>query len=81
MTGSFLLRHSLPRSSGVCPRPQGRDGRAAAELAEAQQLTADNGYSSIARLMASQYISVPKIRDLFENTFLLGLRRVGLPED
>jgi hypothetical protein len=31
--------------------------------------------------MASQYIGVPKIRDLFENTFLLGLRRAGLPEE
>jgi TolB-like protein/Flp pilus assembly protein TadD len=60
---------------------KGETERAAAELAEAQQLTADNRYSSIARLMASQYIGVPKIRDLFENTFLLGLRRAGLPEE
>jgi tetratricopeptide (TPR) repeat protein len=59
---------------------KGETERAAAELAEAQQLT-DDRYSSVARLMASQYIGVPKIRDLFENTFLLGLRRAGLPEE
>ncbi|HEX3430914.1 MAG TPA: hypothetical protein VHT03_08505 [Rhizomicrobium sp.] len=55
--------------------------RTAAELAEAQQLTVDNRYSSIARLMASQYICVPKIRGRFENNFLLGLRRAELPEE
>jgi tetratricopeptide (TPR) repeat protein len=60
---------------------KGETERAAAELAEAQQLTTDDRYSSIARLMASQYIGVPKIRDQFENTFLLALRRAGLPEE
>jgi tetratricopeptide (TPR) repeat protein len=60
---------------------KGEAERAAAELAEAQRLTADGRYSSIARFMAVQYIGVPKIRDLFENTFLVGLRRAGLPEE
>ena len=55
--------------------------RAAAELAEAQRLTADGRYSSIARLMAAQYVGVPKISELFENTVLVGLRRAGLPEE
>jgi TolB-like protein/class 3 adenylate cyclase/Flp pilus assembly protein TadD len=59
---------------------KGETERATAELAEAQNLTADDRYSSIARLMAAQCTGVPKIRDLIENTFLVGLRRAGLPE-
>jgi hypothetical protein len=50
---------------------KGETEQAAAELAEAQKLTADDRYSSIARLLAVQYVGVPKIRDLFENTFWL----------
>lgn len=60
---------------------KGDTERAAAELAEAQRLTADGRYSSVGRLVAAQYIGVPKIRDLFESTFLAGLHSAGLPEE
>jgi len=54
--------------------------RAAAELAEAQKLSTDGRYSSIARLKAMQYFGVPKIRKLFEATYFAGLRKAGMPE-
>ena len=60
---------------------KGETERAAAELAEARQLTADGRYSSIAQLRAAQYPGVREIRALFENTYLVGLRKAGLPEE
>jgi TolB-like protein/DNA-binding winged helix-turn-helix (wHTH) protein/Flp pilus assembly protein TadD len=54
--------------------------RAAAELAEARRLTSDDRYSSIARLKASGYFGVPKIRALYEATYFAGLRKAGMPE-
>jgi hypothetical protein len=36
---------------------------------------------SIAHLTAAQYVGVPKIRALFENTYLVGLRKAGMPEE
>jgi hypothetical protein len=74
-------RAQAPRRLPSAYALKGETERAAAELAEAQKLTADDRYSSIARLLAVQYVGVPKIRDLFENTFLVGLRRAGLPEE
>ena len=59
---------------------KGETARAAAELAEARRLS-DARYSSIARLKASEYFGVPKVRALFETTYLLGLRRAGIPEE
>ena len=58
----------------------GETERAAAELAEARRLSGDNRYSSLARLMA-QYFGVPKVRALFETTYLAGLRKAGMPEE
>jgi adenylate cyclase len=55
--------------------------RAAAELAEAQRLSSDNRYSSIARLKAVGYFGVPKIRALHETTYFAGLRSAGMPEE
>ncbi|MGB9649477.1 MAG: adenylate/guanylate cyclase domain-containing protein [Stellaceae bacterium] len=55
--------------------------RAAAELAEARRLNADNRYSSLARLLALGIPGVPKIRALFEATSFAGLRKAGMPED
>jgi adenylate cyclase len=55
--------------------------RAAAELAEARRLVGDDRYSSIAHLQAVGYFGVPKIRVLFEATYLAGLRKAGMPED
>ena len=50
------------------------------ELAEARRLVGDDQYSSIARLKTG-YLGVPKIRALFEATFLVGLRKAGVPEE
>jgi len=58
----------------------GETERAAAELAEARRLVGDDQYSSIARLKTG-YLGVPKIRALFEATFLVGLRKAGVPEE
>jgi adenylate cyclase len=54
---------------------------AAAELAEARKLSVDGRYSSIARLKGVGYFGVPKIRALFEATYLTGLRKAGMPEE
>jgi TolB-like protein/Flp pilus assembly protein TadD len=55
--------------------------RAAAELAEARRLSPDDRWSSIARLKAVVYFGVPKIRALYEATYLAGLRKAGVPEE
>ncbi len=52
--------------------------RAAAELAEARRLSADDRYSSIARLSRGYY-GVPKVRALYEATYFTGLRKAGMP--
>ena len=52
-----------------------------AALAEARRLSSDNRYSSMAHLKTSQYWGVPKIRELFENTYFAGLRKAGMPEE
>jgi TolB-like protein len=55
--------------------------RATAELAEAQRLSRDGRYSSIARLREVGYFGVPKVRALFDATFFVGLRKAGMPEE
>jgi len=55
--------------------------RAAAELAEARRLSRDDSFSSVARLLAVRYSGVPKIRALFEATYIAGLRKAGMPEE
>ena len=55
--------------------------RAAAELAEARRLSADDRFSSVARLRASQSWGVPTNRALFEATYFRGLRLAGMPEE
>jgi hypothetical protein len=59
---------------------KGETERAAAELAEARRLVGDDRYSSIAHLKAG-YFGVPKIRTLFEATYLIGLHKAGMPEE
>jgi hypothetical protein len=54
---------------------------AAAELAEARRSSADDRFSTVARLRVSQYWGVPKIRALFEATYFAGLRKAGMPEE
>ena len=45
-----------------------------------QQLS-EGSFRSIARLRAVGYVGVPKIRDLFEATYSVGLRKAGMPEE
>ena len=53
--------------------------RAAEELAEARRLNRDRWYTSIARL---GYESImPLLRELFEATYMAGLRKAGMPEE
>ena len=42
---------------------------------------ADDRFSSIVRLKAVGYFGPPKIRELFEATYFVGLRKAGVPED
>jgi adenylate cyclase len=60
---------------------KGEADRAASEIAEARRLVHGNLYSSIARLKAAIPFGVPKIRALFEATYLAGLRKAGVPEE
>ena len=53
----------------------------AVELAEARRLSLDGRYSSIARLQATAYFGVPKIRALYEATYFAGLRKAGMLEE
>ena len=50
------------------------------ELAEARRLSADDRFSSIARLRAIGYFGVPKVRALFETTYFAGLHKAGMPD-
>jgi tetratricopeptide (TPR) repeat protein len=54
--------------------------RAEAELGQARRLSSDDRYSSIARLKATVYFGVPKIRTLFESTYFPGLQKAGMPD-
>jgi adenylate cyclase len=61
---------------------RGETERAAAELAEAQRLSSDDRYSSIARWkVVVPHLGVPKVREMFERTHLAGLRKAGMPEE
>jgi TolB-like protein/class 3 adenylate cyclase/Flp pilus assembly protein TadD len=60
---------------------EGETERAAAELTEARRLAGEGSYSSIATTLARGNWGVPKIRALFENTYLVGLRKAGVPEE
>src|SRR3979490_766250 len=60
---------------------KGQTEPAAVELAEARRLSLDGGYSSVARLKATGYYGVPKIRTLYEATYFQGLRLAGMPEE
>ena len=60
---------------------KGDTERAGAELAEARRLLGAGSFSSIAQVMVHGYWGVPKTRALFESTYLVGLRKAGLPEE
>ncbi len=54
--------------------------RANRELVEARRLDGDDRYSGISRLRAAEDFGVPRIRALFEATYVAGLRKAGMPE-
>ena len=60
---------------------KGEIEQAAAELAEARRLVADDRYGSIAGLRAIGNFGVPKVRALFEATYFAGLRKAGMAEE
>jgi tetratricopeptide (TPR) repeat protein len=59
---------------------KGETIRAAAELGEARRLRGEGSYSSVAHLRGVEDFGVPKVRALFETTYLAGLRKAGMPE-
>jgi adenylate cyclase len=74
-----IIRGDLAAVYGLA----GETERAAAELAEAQRLSSDDLYSSIARFKAVRNFAavIPKIRAIFEATYFAGLRKAGMPEE
>jgi adenylate cyclase len=58
---------------------KGESEHASAEFAEAQRVS-DNHYPTIASLKAGRYFGVPKIRALYEATFLLACARPECPK-
>jgi TolB-like protein len=62
---------------------KGESEHAAAELAEARRLVADDHYTSIAQLKAigNFGVAVPEIHALHEATYFAGLRKAGMPEE
>jgi TolB-like protein len=68
-------------SLAVAYAHKGETTLAAAEIAEAQRLSPDGRYSSIARLKQVGYLGVPKVRELFETIYLEGYRKAGVPEE
>jgi adenylate cyclase len=78
MPGVSILLHSCLAAAYAL---RGEIERAAAELAEARRLSGGDPNSSIAHLKARGWTSwAPKTRALFEATYLVGLRKAGLPE-
>jgi tetratricopeptide (TPR) repeat protein len=71
-----LIRGWLASAYGL----KGETERAVGELAEARRLSSDGRFSSIANF-AAQYFGVPAVRAQFEATYLVGLRRAGMPEE
>jgi TolB-like protein len=74
-TRSSALTSALPMAS------KGRPDAPLPKLGEARRLSTDGRFSSIARLKAAQYFGVPKVRALYEASYLVGLRKAGMPEE
>jgi len=85
----WLERARIGNSGSPWPRAwlasayalKGETDRAAAELAEARRLLGEDSFSSIAQMRAHGYFGVPETRALFEDTYLAGLRKAGVPEE
>jgi adenylate cyclase len=60
----------------------GKTERASAELAEVRRLRTDDDFLSIEKIKAGVSRSLsPKMRALYETTYLTGLRKAGIPEE
>jgi len=82
----FEKAHSTnPASSSVhsylaaCYALNGEGDCAAAELAQARRLNRDGRFTSIAQLGFQSMM--PMVRELFEATYIAGLRKAGMPEE
>jgi tetratricopeptide (TPR) repeat protein len=74
----------LEKARNASPaHPNIRAQRAAAELAEARRLSGDDRFSSLTRLREVEDFGqlIPKVRALFEATYIAGLRKAGIPEE
>ena len=60
---------------------KGESHRAAAELAEALRLIGNDRFSTVARVRINSSWNTSIVHDWFENIYLAGLRRAGLPEE
>ena len=72
-----LIRAHLASAYGL----NGENERGTAELAEARRLSSDGRFSSIADQRAVEYFGAPKVHALYETTYLVGLRKAGMPEE
>ena len=72
------IRAQLASAYALAGEPE----RAAAELAEARRLSGDDRFSSLARLREVEDFGqlIPKVRALFEATYIAGLRKAGMPD-
>ena len=78
----------IPADAVTCPARfayalAGEPERAAAELAAARRLSGDDRFSSLTRLREVEDFGqlIPKVRALFEATYIAGLRKAGMPEE
>jgi adenylate cyclase len=74
-----MFRSNLAAAYGL----KGDIERAVAELAEARRLSVDGSFASIARQKAffGDNLTAPKVRALFDETYFVGLRKAGMPEE
>jgi TolB-like protein/class 3 adenylate cyclase/Tfp pilus assembly protein PilF len=60
---------------------KGKTELAATKLREARNLGGAGSYLSSIRTEEMEYLGVPKIRALYEATYIAGLRKAGMPEE
>jgi adenylate cyclase len=60
---------------------KGESHRAAAELTEALRLIGNDRFSTVARVRINSSWNTSIVHDWFENIYLAGLRKAGLPEE
>jgi TolB-like protein/class 3 adenylate cyclase/Flp pilus assembly protein TadD len=79
----YIPAHSaIHRDLAAAYALRGEIERAAGELTEARRLSSDDRYSSIARLKAVyRFLWLSKIRTLIDATYIVGLRKTGMPEE